>query len=192
MKKLLTITLLALSLGSIAAAQTFSTLRGTRTKVETAYKVAVDHDYTFMKDGEHVEKFVRLKLLVRLSGDKSYSLSQVSHPFIRPAGRLFIERFCAQCKRATGKGLVVTSATRTLGERLWNSSSKSVHPAGIAIDFRIPKDPKVRSWVERNLLIIQSRGDIIATHERNPPHYHIVVVPKRYEAYVAKRTRKKH
>lgn len=168
----------------------FTDLRGSKAKVESAYNYAIAHDYSFVRDEAHLERFLKQKLLVKLKEDANYTLSRVSFPYIRPAGELFIRRLSVQYRKATGSKLRVTSAVRTQGNRLWNSSAKSVHPAGIAIDFGIPFDAKSREWLEKTLLTLQERGVILATRERNPPHYHVVVLCKEYEAYVAQRTKK--
>jgi uncharacterized protein YcbK (DUF882 family) len=167
----------------------FKTLKGTKTKVEAAHQQALAHDYTFARDSDHLTRFLRQGLLAEMTGNDDYTLYGVSHPYIRPMGKTFVERLSRQYRAATGEKLIVTSMVRTLDGALWNSSSKSVHPTGMAIDFRIPSNAKARAWLEESFLIMQSRGVIIATREKNPPHYHIVVLPRQYRAYVESRSK---
>jgi uncharacterized protein YcbK (DUF882 family) len=172
-------------------AEPFTTLKGSKPKVNKSYEQALAHNYTRVRDGEQVQKFVKLGLLVRLSGNENYALHEVQYPYLRPAGKLLVERLSAQYRKATGEKLVVTSATRTLTNAPWNASSKSVHPAGMAVDFRISQNSKSRAWIENALLTMQSRGVIYATKERNPPHYHVVVLSRQYEAYVLRQKAKR-
>ena len=76
--------------------------------------------------------------------------------------------------------MVVTSATRPMSRKLVNSSSQTVHPAGIAVDLRRPSG-RCLTWLRRTLLAAERRGTIEATEERRPPHFHVAVLPVRYQ-----------
>ena len=76
--------------------------------------------------------------------------------------------------------MVVTSATRPMSRKLANSSSLTVHPTGIAVDLRRPSG-KCLTWLRRTLLAAERRGAIEATEERYPAHFHVAVLPVRYE-----------
>lgn len=182
--------LLLVSVMSLSA-QSFADLKGSRAKVDAAHDQCVAQDLTMMKNAAHVDKFVRLGLLVQVRPGSTCTLHKVKHPYLRPSGKLFVDRLSWQYWGATRERLVVTSATRTLDDQPWNASSKSVHPAGMAVDFRVPANPKSRAWLEGTLLTLQARGVIIATREYNPPHYHVVILPKQYASYVARKTGKK-
>lgn len=164
----------------------FTTLNGSPDKVEAAFQVAEAHNLTPARDAEHVGRFVQQGLLLELSGNGNYVLCDVSFPYARPAGKLFVERFSKQYRAAGHGQLAVTSIVRPIDQARWNSSPKTVHPRGIAIDFRIPKSEAACSWMESNLLLMQSRGLVIAVREHNPPHFHVVVIPSAYQAYVQK------
>ena len=109
-------------------------------------------------------------------------------PYARPAVKLFIERLGAQYFAATGERLVVTSLTRPISRQPRNASALSVHPAGMAVDLRIPKNLSHRFWLEATLLSLEDEVVLDVTKERNPAHYHIAVFPRQYEAYVTKLT----
>ena len=63
--------------------------------------------------------------------------------------KLFIERLARQYRGATGEKLVVTSLTRPTREQPGNASRYSVHPCGMAVDFRRPWGRKARRWLEQ-------------------------------------------
>ncbi|MCE9549301.1 DUF5715 family protein [Candidatus Nomurabacteria bacterium] len=146
---------------------------------------AETHDLTHLPTGAKVEDFVEKGLLVRLTGNENYSVEGASYPFVRPAVKLFVERWSAQSRTVCTDGLVVTSSTRPINEQPSNASRRSVHPTGIAVDFRIPTNRKCRAWMERTLLALEGRGVLEATRERRPPHYHVAVFPDPYTKYVA-------
>lgn len=164
------------------------TLRGSKTTMVRQNRVAQDHDYTFLRDDAHVRKFVSLDLLVRVRGNANYELASVSHPYARPALKLFIERLGGQYRSACGEKLVVTSLTRPLDEQPRNASDLSVHPTGMAVDLRISNRTKCRNWLERTLLSLERRGVLDAIRERRPPHYHVALYPQPYLAYVDRLT----
>jgi hypothetical protein len=93
----------------------------------------------------------------------------------------------ADYRSATAKALVVTSLTRPEALQPRNAHQLSVHPAGMAVDFRIPDDTSSRRWLETTLLRMEKDGLLDVTRERHPPHYHVAVFPKPYRAYAKKR-----
>lgn len=169
-----------------SVAWTQGSLKGSRAKVEAAHKVALEHDFTFLTEESEVARFVSLGLLVPLTGNENYRLEGPRLPYVRPAVKLFIDRLSKQYRSACGERLDVTGATRTW--RLWNSSPKSVHPTGMAVDLRIPKRVRCRKWLEATLVVMRRHNVILPTREKNPPHYHVAVYPNQYKAYVAART----
>jgi hypothetical protein len=164
---------------------TAQTLRGSPASVERQYRVAKDHDFTFLRTSQQVRQFVEQGYLVRLPGNQNYTLSRVSHPYARPEVKLFIERLSAQYRAACGEQLVVTSLTRPLNGQPANASARSVHPTGMAIDLRVSQRPACRSWLESTLLSLEGRGVLSATREHRPPHYHVSVFPRQYARYVS-------
>lgn len=169
----------------VAVPSAAQTLRGSPASVERQYRVAQEHDFTFLRTSQQVRQFVERGYLVRVPGNENYALARVSHPYARPEVKLFIERLSAQYRAACGERLVVTSLTRPLNSQPANASSRSVHPTGMAIDMRVSQQPACRVWLESTLLSLERRGVLNATRERRPPHYHVSVFPRQYARYVA-------
>jgi LysM repeat protein len=177
-----------LLLGSAAPVEA-QTLRGSPQAMQRQHRVALQHDYTFMQTSAQVRRFVELGLLVRLPGNRDYELASVSHPYARPAVKLFVERLASQYRAACGEKLVVTSLTRPAREQPRNASHLSVHPAGMAVDLRVSGRAACRNWLERTLMSLERQGVLDAIRENRPPHYHIALFPEPYTRYVARITR---
>ena len=160
-------------------------LRGGLRPMQAQNHQAHLHDYTQLRDASHVQRFIELKLLVPLKGNRDYRLHQVSFPVARPEVRMFVQRLASQYRNSCGEQLVVTSLTRPLSHQPSNSSELSVHPMGMAVDLRRSNNRACRQWLERVLLDLEGQGSIEATRERYPPHYHIAVYPRQYASYVA-------
>jgi hypothetical protein len=161
-------------------------LRGSRSSVDRQYDVAVRHDFTFLETGRDVSRFVEKGLLTPVRGNVDYELEGVSFPYARPAVRTLVERLSAQYRASCGEKLVVTSLTRPAVRQPRNASDLSVHPAGMAVDLRVSRSAKCRSWLERTLLGLERSDVLDATRERTPAHYHVAVFPREYTAYVAR------
>lgn len=166
-------------------------LRGSQASLERQQRVAQEHNYTFLRDPAHVQRFVRLGLLVPVKGNADYELAGVSFPYARPELKLFIERLARQYRNACKEKLVVTSLTRPLSHQPKNASARSVHPTGMAVDLRMSRNPSCRSWLERVLLDLEKAGVLDAIKEHRPPHYHIALFPNAYSRYVARLENKK-
>jgi LysM repeat protein len=162
------------------------TLRGSPQAMRKQNTVARQHDYTFLQTSAQVRRFVEMGLLVRLPGNADYTLASVSHPYARPAVKLFVERLAAQYRAACGEKLVVTSLTRPAREQPRNASDLSVHPAGMAVDLRISGKAACRTWLERTLMSLERQGVLDAIRENRPPHYHVALFPEPYTRYVAR------
>lgn len=161
-------------------------LRGSISSVKRQHRVATRNDFTFLRTSAQVREFVREARLVKISGNKNLIVTNVSFPYARPAVKLFVERLADQYRAATGDRLVITSLTRPISRQPGNASALSVHPAGMAVDLRIPRSAANRKWLERTLLSLEDKVVLDVTKERNPAHYHIAVFPREYERYVAK------
>jgi hypothetical protein len=154
------------------------------------HRVAKRNDFTFLRTAADVREFVRKERLVKVVSARDFAVkSTVSFPYARPAVKLFIGRLSAQYRAATGDRLVVTSLTRPISRQPGNASELSVHPAGMAVDLRIPATAAARRWLERTLLSLEDKAVLDVTRERHPPHYHIAVFPRAYEQYVERLTR---
>lgn len=178
---------LALTAGLGAASAEAAELRGSRASMVRQHGVAKDAGYTFLRTPRQVEEHVERGELVPVEGNDDYRLSRISHPVALPETRLFIERLASGYREACGEKLVVTSLTRPLSRQPRNAHALSVHPAGMAVDLRVPADAACRSWLETTLIGLEREGVIDATRERFPPHYHIAVFPERYRLYAEAR-----
>jgi hypothetical protein len=146
------------------------------------YVYAVRGRLPFYDTGAEIRKAVRRGELVRLSG-AGYELHRVSFPFVRTSTRTFVNRLSRQYTRACGETLVVTSGVRPESRQPANSSARSVHPTGMAVDLRKP-DGSCLSWLRETLLDLEGAGVIEATEERHPAHFHVAVFEGPYRRYV--------
>jgi LysM repeat protein len=165
-------------------------LRGSTRSVDHQFRVAHDHDFTFIESPAQVERFVAAGYLVPVRANRYFDLRGVSYPYARPETRTFILRLSEQYRRGCGEKLVVTSLTRPLSRQPRNASSRSVHPTGMAVDVRRSNNMACRSWIENVLLSLEKAGVLEATRESRPPHYHIALFPQQYARYVADLTSK--
>lgn len=188
MKKLLLLAtaLVAFPAASVHAAVALQ-LGGSQASMRRQHEVAEDLDLTFLRTPAQVREFVKRERLEKVPGNAHYAMAKVTFPYARAAVKTFIERLAAQYHAYSGEKLVVTSLTRPTSRQPRNASRLSVHPTGIAVDFRIPNGRRNRTWLEKALLSLERTGVLDATRERRPPHYHVAVFPERYEAYIAKR-----
>lgn len=175
----------ATALGPLAESAAAQSLRGSPATVERQNEAARAHDFTFLRDGAHVRRFVDAGYLVPVRGNHDYRVKRISFPFARPEVELFLSRLGRQYEDACGEKLVVTSLTRPTTRQPRNASPRSVHPTGMAVDLRRSTNRYCREWLENLLLYLESRGVLEAVRERRPPHYHVAVFPKEYAAYVA-------
>ena len=178
---------LALASASLAGTAQAAELGGSLSSMKRQHQVAVQLDYTFLKTPSQVRDFAAKGRLEMLDGNADYELSKVSFPYARREVRLFVELLAADYRAATGSRLVVTSLTRPEAAQPRNAHQLSVHPAGMAVDFRIPEDAAGREWLEKTLLSMEKRRLLDVTRERYPPHYHVAVFAKPYLAYAERR-----
>jgi hypothetical protein len=179
----LVVTLLLLTPAASAIA---GELDGSPRAVKHAHRVARREDYTFLRTAAQVREFVKKAKLERVTSSRHVLVNNVSFPYARPAVKTFIERLGAQYFAVTGERLVITSLTRPLSRQPRNASALSVHPTGMAVDLRIPKNSTKRAWLERTLLALEDEMVLDVTKERSPAHYHVAVFPREYEKYLAK------
>src|SRR3990172_3853151 len=95
-----------------AAALPAQTLQGSRVTMERQYEIALQQDFTFLRNAAHVQSFVKQGLLVPVTGNGDFQLKGVSFPYARPALKTFVTRLARQYRSACGGPLVVTSLTR--------------------------------------------------------------------------------
>jgi hypothetical protein len=174
----------------VAPALAGADLGGSRTSIRHQHEVAKDADLTFLRTPAQVREFVAKERLELVTSSADFTIAKVSFPYTRPIVKTFIERLAAQYHAATGEKLVITSLTRPTSRQPRNASPYSVHPAGIAVDFRVPAGSADRFWLEATLLMLESEGVLDVTRERRPPHYHVAIFPEEYSTYLAVRLAK--
>lgn len=166
--------LILVTLSLLPAAGRAQSLRGSRASVERAYRFAVAHRLPFHRTRATIERASRRGEYVRIGGSRAYRLRRVGIPYVLPATRAFVGTLAERYQRSCRERLVVTSGMRPATRRLVNSTPKSVHPTGLAIDLRAPRG-RCRGWLRTQLLSLERRGVIDATEERSPAHFHVVV-----------------
>ena len=163
-----------------------SDLFGSRLSMEKQHAVAVDLDYDFARTASQVAEVVASGELMEVVPNGDFAFSGVSFPYAQPEIGAFITRLAAEFHAVTGMQLVVTSLTRPISEQPSNASALSVHPAGMAVDLRIPSNRRARAWLSQRLLDLETLGTLDVTLERHPAHLHVAVYPAAFEAYAAR------
>lgn len=177
--------LVVLVLGAPAASTAAGSLQPTRAGLVRQSLGARAHSFSYLENDRQVHEFVRRGLLVTLRGNADYHVhAGVRHAVARPEVKLFVERLAQQYRATCAEKLVVTSLLRPTSRQPNNSHPLSVHPTGMAIDLRVSGSSRCRSWLEATLVELEGRGVLEAARERRPPHYHVVVFPRQYAAYV--------
>lgn len=162
-----------------------SPLGGSRSSMVRQHRIAEREGLPFSTSEARVRALVEDGALEPITGNDDYRvLASVGHKYARPEVRLLIERLAAQYRAATGEQLVVTSLVRPVDQQPANAHQLSVHPAGMAMDLRVPANAASRKWLEGTLLSLEQKGLLDVTRERRPPHYHVAVFPAAYRAYV--------
>ena len=175
----------ALATPSLLAGQS---LRGSMSSINRMYRAALSEDFTFFETGAGVRRALNAGLLVRLDGGRrEFGLHDIDYPYVRPATLTFVRRLAGQYQNACGEPLVVTSAVRPATRQPANSTERSVHPTGMAVDLRHPDDARCLRWLRQTLLELEGRGLIEATEERWPAHFHVAVFSTPYTRFVASR-----
>jgi hypothetical protein len=170
-----------------ATAKTIPSVRlpGSRSSMVRQHEIAVEEHYSFLRTPNDVRRLVEAGGLVPITDGDNYALSKVMFAYARPVVKSFLERFAAEYRDSTGSRLVVTSLVRPEVLQPRNASVLSVHPAGMAVDLRVPKDARARAFLERSLLGMERQQLLDVTRERRPAHYHVAVFPEAYQAYAA-------
>jgi nucleoid-associated protein YgaU len=152
------------------------------------YREAKAADFSFFETSASVRRAVNAGILVRLpANDADFDLHEVGYPYVRPATLTFVNRLGAQYADACGETLVVTSAVRPETRQPANSTERSVHPTGMAVDLRKSESARCLRWLRSALLDLERDGLIEATEEHHPAHFHVAVFPSQYTRYVAAR-----
>lgn len=179
--------LVAALLAMTAPASHAEGLGGSPSSMVRQHSMAVREEYAFLRTPLDVQRLVSEGKLVSVVSDSLVTLSGVSFPYSRPEVQAFVTRMGRDVRDSTGGMLTITSLTRPAALQPRNAHKLSVHPAGMAVDFRVPRDPAERAFIERRLLAMEKAGLIDATRERSPAHYHVAVFAERMLAYTAGR-----
>ncbi len=179
------LTTMMLAMLTLCADVSAQTLKGSRASMQRQHYAAITYGYTFLRTPTAVKDFVSEGHLVKVHPTTDVLLHDVSYPYARPEVKTFIERLSGQYRAACGEPMTVTSLTRPVNRQPSNAASNSVHPTGMAVDLRIPRDSRCKSWLEKTLLSLEKTGVLDVTRERNPAHYHVAIFTKTYGDYIA-------
>jgi LysM repeat protein len=152
-------------------------LRGSQASVQRMYTRAVLNDLDFYKTSKGIYQSVRDGELVMIGITMDMTLEKVRYPFVLPRTRDVLNVFASRYRAACGERLVVTSAARPRTEQPRNASPRSVHPTGMAIDFRKPQG-KCLEYMRAELVRLERQGVLEATEERHPVHFHVAVLQR--------------
>lgn len=167
--------LCAIGLVVLSAVSGAQSLRGSRASVDLMYTRAHARDLAFLKTPADIYEAARLGDLRLLTVTEDLALDKVAFPFVLPNTHRFVDSLAAVYHAACGQRLIVTSGSRPLDRQPRNASPKSVHPTGMAVDFRKPAGACL-AWLRTNLLALEDRHVIEATEEHHPPHFHVAVL----------------
>ena len=152
-------------------------LRGSRASVQKMYTRAVLNELDFFSTSKGIYESVRDGELVMISITMDMTLDKVTYPFVLPRTRDVLNVFARKYHDACGERLTVTSAARPRREQPRNASPQSVHPTGMAVDFRRPSG-NCLTFMRNELVLLERQGILEATEERHPVHFHVAVLQR--------------
>jgi hypothetical protein len=162
-------------LGSAGSARA-QTLRGSPASVNLMYSTANSENLEFMRTPADIYQAARVGALKLITITEDLDLERTTFPFVLPRTKRFADSLAREYHAGCGERLVVTSGARPINEQPRNASPKSVHPTGMAVDFRKPLNPVCLQWLRENLPKLEDAHVIEATEERHPPHFHVAVL----------------
>lgn len=165
-----------LCLCAVPAVLSAQTLRGSPASVDLMYASAHAKDLAFLHSRGDIYEAASDGDLALLSINDDVMLERVTFPFVLPSTRTFVDSLATKYRAACGERLAVTSGARPIAEQPRNASPKSVHPTGMAVDFRKPAGGPCLTWLRASLVDLEKRGIIEATEERHPVHFHVAVL----------------
>lgn len=169
---------------STAAVANAQTLRGSPSSVELMYTTAHTRDLQFLRTPADIYEAAKAGSLKMISMTNDLELDRVGWPFVLPNTLRFADSLAAQYHAGCGERIVVTSGARPLDKQPRNASPKSVHPTGMAVDFRKPQTPACLQWMRKSLVTLEDAGVIEATEERHPAHFHVAVLRQNPERHI--------
>lgn len=168
------VTIALIGLASTAAGA--QTLKGSKESVDLMYNAAESRDLQFFRTPDDVYAAAKAGSLKMISMTEDLEVDKAGWPFVLPTTLRFADSIATQYHEGCGERIVVTSGARPLDKQPHNASPKSVHPTGMAIDFRKPRNPACLQWLRTSLLGLEDRGVIEATEEKHPAHFHVAVL----------------
>jgi hypothetical protein len=159
-------------------------LTGSAESMERQHRVAKESGYEFLRRPADVSRAVNGGDLVPVAASDALVLKYPRQSVARPEVRHFLESFAHEMNVSCGERLVVTSLTRPVTRQPRNAHRLSVHPAGMAIDLRVPRSRSCRKWLESSLLELERNEVLDVTREWSPAHYHVALFPNRYLAHI--------
>jgi hypothetical protein len=167
--------------GAVANAQT---LRGSPSSVDLMYSTAHTRDLQFFGSPADIYEAAKVGSLKMISMTEDLELDKVGWPFVLPNTLRFADSLATQYHAGCGERIVVTSGARPLDQQPRNASPKSVHPTGMAIDFRKPRTPACLAWMRKSLVALEDAGVVEATEEKHPAHFHVAVLRQNTERHI--------
>lgn len=168
------VTIALIGLASTAAGA--QTLKGSKESVDLMYNTALTRDLQFFRTPDDVYAAAKAGSLRMISMTEDLDVDKAGWPFVLPNTLRFADSIATQYHDGCGERIVVTSGARPLDKQPHNASPKSVHPTGMAVDFRKPKSPACLKWLRASLLDLENKGVIEATEEKHPAHFHVAVL----------------
>jgi hypothetical protein len=159
-------------------------LAGSAESMERQHRVALESGYEFLRRPADVRRAVSGGDLILVQQSEALALKYPRESFTRPELKHFLLSFAEEMRSSCGQRLVVTSLTRPVTRQPRNAHRLSVHPAGMAMDLRVPSTAGCRKWLETALLGLEEQGVLDVTREHSPAHYHVALFPARYLAHV--------
>jgi len=175
---------LAVLTSTVATAAHAQTLRGSPSSVDLMYSTAHQRDLQFLRTPADIYQAAKVGSLKMISMTEDLELDRVGWPFVLPNTLRFADSLAAEYRKGCGERIVVTSGARPLDRQPRNASPKSVHPTGMAIDFRKPRNPTCLKWMRESLVKLEDAGVVEATEERHPVHFHVAVLRQRPEQHI--------
>ena len=145
------------------------------------YTSARDIDLAFLGTPASIYQAAVDGDLKLISITEDLDLDGATFPFVLPNTLRFADSLATAYHAGCGERIVVTSGARPIDEQPRNASPKSVHPTGMAVDFRKPSNPVCLAWLRKNLVQLEDAHVIEATEEHHPAHFHVAVLHQQAE-----------
>lgn len=166
---------------AVAPGVNAQSLRGSPASVDLMYTSARGIDLAFLATPASIYQAAIEGDLKLISINEDLDLDGATFPFVLPNTLRFADSLATAYHAGCGERIVVTSGARPIDEQPRNASPKSVHPTGMAVDFRKPRNPVCLTWLRTNLVKLEDAHVIEATEEHHPAHFHVAVLHQQPE-----------